>query len=197
VAAQSQSSLVRLPDRSEDAEAAYVVEAPAAPAGEIPAFQTHFFESIRAIRAQAVAKQQRALRQRSLAEARGYAREDLYAIAEIAYHYLFNGGLRLALVLYEGLTAVAPDEAYFALALGLTQDHLRNQEAALHWYQRAGALDPEEPRADLNQAELFLQNGQVEKAQLLLERGLDKSEARQDAALSRKARALLKHIAKR
>lgn len=195
LAAASQSSLVR---RAEVVEGdGFVVEASDSARGAgIPALRTHFFESIQSLRARAVSgRSNRSLARRSVADVRGYAREDLLAIAEVAYHYLFNGGARLALVLYEGLAAVAPDEAYFALALGLTHDHLGHADAAHHWYEQAGRIDAAEPRADLNRAELFLQVGDRRRAQGLLERGLAKAVAAGETALERKARALLKHIA--
>jgi Flp pilus assembly protein TadD len=134
--------------------------------------------------------------QRSLQQIRNYSRQDLYAIAEVGYHYLFSGGIDIARALFEGLAAIAPDEAYFALAMGLTTDHQGLTEEAERWYARASQLDPHDGRADVNRAELYLQRGDFANARTLLARGVKKSRIRQDLALERKAAALLKHIDK-
>ncbi|MFO0727530.1 MAG: hypothetical protein U1E65_27380 [Myxococcota bacterium] len=170
---------------------AYVIaedaEGPSDPASE---------ESLAKVRALTVAKSALPRPQigASLAEARAYARADLFAVAEIGYHYLMNGGTRLALTIFEGLAAIAPSEAYFQLALGLAHDHLQDRGAALKAYGRAAELDPGDPRADLNRAELYLLAKDPGAAKPLLRRALDKAERRADQALSRKARALINHL---
>lgn len=125
---------------------------------------------------------------------RGYAKDDLFAIAEIGYHYLNNGGGRFARMIFEGLCAVAPDEVYFALALGLAADHTGDLAAARHAYARAGKLDPTDGRPDVNIAELCIQTGDHRRAKAYLKRALDKLRQRPDAALERKARALFVHL---
>lgn len=123
-----------------------------------------------------------------------YALDDLLAVAEVAHHYLFSGGAALARTLFHGLAAIAPREPYFALGLGLAHDHMGHGEAALHWYQRAAKLDPMDPRADINQAELYVRSGELERATLLLTSGRRKAEVRGEAELETKATALLHHL---
>lgn len=125
---------------------------------------------------------------------RAYRREDLMAVAEIGYHYLFSGGYQLALTLFEGLHAVDPAHPYFASALGLTHDHLGNPEEAERWYRKAAELDPTDGRPDVNRAELRIARQDLRKARELLIRGVNKARARRDQPLERKARALLKHL---
>lgn len=120
--------------------------------------------------------------------------EDLYAVAEIAHHYLFSGGLSLALTLFDGLVAACPDEAYFTLGLGLTYDQLGDRQQALACYRRAAELDPSDPRPDINAAELFVEVGDWPRARQGLMRGANKARNRADAVLERKAVALLKHL---
>ncbi|MBK6688877.1 MAG: hypothetical protein IPG45_30690 [Deltaproteobacteria bacterium] len=134
---------------------------------------------------------------RSLASQRGYAKTDLMAIAEIGYHYLLSGGTQLALTIFEGLCAVAPNEAYFALALGLTHDHLGDDRLALEWYRRAGALDPSDPRPDVNAAELYLARRDFASGVKLLERAVTKARHLGDEAIEKKASALITHIRRR
>src|SRR5688572_29076247 len=72
---------------------------------------TKMFKTLNAVRAQ-----------RAELPTRGedivYNKADLYAIAEIGYEYLRCGGYRLAEVIFKGLVALDPEEAYFAFALG-------------------------------------------------------------------------------
>jgi Flp pilus assembly protein TadD len=131
---------------------------------------------------------------RSLQQIRSYSRQDLYAIAEIGYHYLFSGGVEIARGLFEGLAQVAPDEAYFAMALGLCSDHQGMPEEAERWYARASQLDPHDGRADVNRAELCVERKDFNSARALLSRGAKKARLRQDVALERKAVALYRHI---
>jgi predicted Zn-dependent protease len=131
---------------------------------------------------------------RTLKDARGYSSRDLHALAEVAYHYLFSGGERIAEVFFEGLSAIAPDEAYFALALGLTYDRLGKTEAAWASYRRAAALDPEDPRAELNLAELALERGDNREARTRLLAALGKAKRRRELELVRKAEALLSRV---
>lgn len=130
----------------------------------------------------------------NLKKLRGYRSEDLMAIAEIGYHYLFSGGYNLALPLFEGLQAIDPTEGYFAAALGLVHDHLGNLEEAELWYRKAAALDPGDPRPEINRAELRILKADFAKARELLIRGTNKAKARGDSALEGKARALLSHL---
>lgn len=128
---------------------------------------------------------------RTLAARRGYAKDDLHAVAEVGYHYLQNGGVRFARLLFEGLVAVAPDELYFALALGLAADHAGDKGVARQEYQRASGLDPSDPRPEVNLAELDLEAGDFEAARRHLLIAADRLATRPDQALALKTRALL------
>lgn len=126
-----------------------------------------------------------------------YQRQDLYAVAEIAYHYLFSGGEEVAYSLLAGLVEAAPKEAYFALALGLAEDKRERPAEAERWYAKAAELDPLEPRADINRAELRIDKKDFNNARALLMRGLKKARARRDVALENKASALLDNLNRR
>lgn len=185
-----------------------VVQRPATPAPSAETFSveapeldfdgaigTEIFDTLARFRALKVdAPQGGALARRSLAEARGYTRADLFALAEIGRHYLFSGGLRIALTLFEGLAAIAPDEPYFALALGLCLDKLDRVEDARAAYQRVVQLDPRDPRAELNLAELDLCCGDKRAAATRLTRAAAKARTSGELELSRKAEALLARL---
>jgi Flp pilus assembly protein TadD len=120
-----------------------------------------------------------------------YSPEEIEAMIGVGYHYLRNGGHELARTVFAGLAELAPDRAYVWLALGLTEDHLDDREAARRAYHRAGALDPGDPRPDLNLAELDLVDELWRDARSRLQVALQKSIAHADARLEAKARALL------
>lgn len=132
---------------------------------------------------------------RTIAAQRGYSGAELETIAEMGYAYLRSGAPRFAEVLFEGLAAIDPDEPYYAIALGLTADRLEQPSMAEHWYRRAAQLDANDPRPDLNLAELALARGDRDAATALLEQARTKSRLRNDDFLLRKADALLQLIA--
>ncbi|MBK6685809.1 MAG: hypothetical protein IPG45_15160 [Deltaproteobacteria bacterium] len=151
--------------------------------------RTHFLERAQVVDATLAPQGPRD--RRTLAARRGYSREDLQAVAEIGYHYLHNGGVRFARLLFEGLVAVSPDEPYFALALGLAADHAGDKGMARREYQRASDLDPSDPRPEVNLAELDLEAGRFDAARRHLVTASDRLALRLDPALALKTRALL------
>ncbi|MFO0723741.1 MAG: hypothetical protein U1E65_08175 [Myxococcota bacterium] len=151
---------------------------------------TEMFETLAKLRAVPVDTAAKELSPTGLREVRGYATADLYALAEIAYHYLFSGGHRIALTIFEGLAAIAPEEPYFALALGLSFDRLDKSAEARTAYARAIALDPKDPRPEINLAELELEAEELKSARARLGRAAEKARATGDSALLAKAQAL-------
>jgi hypothetical protein len=194
-ASQPRVAAAAKPEPKVEPPRSYVAIPAAEPAivGDIQPLRTHFFQSINEVQALTLQSQQAItdVEPRELGELRGYAREDLLAIAEVAYHYLMNGGVRLAVVLFEGLAAIAPREAYFAMGTGLAHDHAGNKAEALRWYELAAQLDPTDPRADINRAELHIERRERKRAVELLQAAAKKAERRRDEALHRKATAIL------
>lgn len=158
--------------------------------------KTCFFDTINQVKAMTVAGQSGLCIDEDLAAMRGYAAEDLMAVAEIAWHYLMSGGLKLARTLYEGLAAVAPEEPYFALALGLTYDRLDDPKQADAYYRHASKLDPKDGRPDVNRAELALEAGDQAQAIKLLKRGAVKAARAGQTVLATKAEALVEHLSR-
>jgi tetratricopeptide (TPR) repeat protein len=190
------SRVRRARSTAEQVSKAYVAVAPEVISDYQP-HKTAFFNTLKNAKAMTHVGGAVAVRPNAtLAEQRGYRREDLYAIAEIGHNYLFNGGLDLALSLFEGLVAIEPNEAYFALALGLTHDRLGEPQEAYRWYQQASKLDPSDARPDVNRAELEIEAGRHDRALQLLQRGAAKARAAGDEALERKATAIFNHIRK-
>jgi Flp pilus assembly protein TadD len=155
------------------------------------------FDSLARVRALPAQPGVTALALTSLAEARGYTREELLALAEIGYHYLFSGGHRIALTIFEGLSVIAPAEAYFTLALGLCYDRLDRLLDARRAYARASELDPQDPRPEINLAELEIEQNELPAATQRLARAVKLAKRRGEAALAAKAATLLARIAPR
>lgn len=195
---QQQPLALRIPAAAASlAPRAYVAESQ----GEVyeaEPLKTGFFEMVNLVKAVTVYDKNVVVvdSKKTLAAARGYEKDDLFAIAEIAYHYLMNGGAKVAHTLFEGLVAVLPSEPYFLLGLGLAADHLGEREAAFSAYTRASELDPGDPRPDVNRAELLVEERNVARALQFLQHGLTKARNRGDAALERKASAMLKHLSR-
>ncbi len=152
---------------------------------------TSMFNTLGRVRALPAEEACQAVLCRTIAEARGYQEGVLYALAGVGYHYIRNGGYKLAEVIFQGLTEVSPSEAYFALALGLTQDYLGKKESARVHYGRALKIDPQDPRPELNLAELDLEAGHKSRAIERLRRAERKAEQGGRIALQNKAQALL------
>lgn len=127
-----------------------------------------FLEELEAIGVEEVSGRPVRNPKQSIAQARRYQREDLFAIAEVAYLYLFGGHEKLARILFEGLAAVDPREPYFAMALGLAYDLEGDVDRAERAYHRASKLDPKDPRADVNRAEILLEKRRYGEAKKLL-----------------------------
>ncbi len=185
------------PVRKAPAPAAPAPSAPSAFVSRSPELEfdsiasTSMFNTLGRVRALPAEEACQAVLCRTIAEARGYEEEDLFALAEVGYHYIRNGGYKLAEVIFQGLTEIAPSEVYFALALGLTQDYLGKKEGARLHYGRALKLDPRDPRPELNLAELDLEAGNKSRAIERLRRAERKATRSGQDALQRKAQALL------
>lgn len=149
---------------------------------------TDFFDTLGRIAAHGVPREPAP--SRSPAEQRGYSPESLRVVAGMATHYLYSGGYRLAEVLFEGLTSVAPDEPYHWLALGLTYDRQSRLQEAERAYEAAAARAPNDARAFINLAELRAEAGDLDAARTLLAKAAKLAERSADLALRRKAETM-------
>lgn len=120
-----------------------------------------------------------------------YLRRDLFVLAELATRYLMQMKLRTAQTLFEGLTAVAPNEPYFWMGLAATHDRRGDVPQAVQCYREAARLDPQEGRPEINLAELALTQGRPDRARSLLRSGRDKARRKDQADLARKATEIL------
>lgn len=154
---------------------------------------TDFFDTLGRIAAYGVSEVEAP--SRSVAERRGYSPESLRVVAGMATHYLYSGGYRLAEVLFEGLTSVAPDEPYHWLALGLTYDRQNRLADAERAYETAAKKAPQDARALVNLAELRAEAGDLPAARSLLAKAVKLSAHSEDGALRRKAETMASRFA--
>jgi type III secretion system low calcium response chaperone LcrH/SycD len=96
----------------------------------------------------------------TLREVRGYTDQELYAMARVGYVYYYQGKVEQARVVFQGLYAVDPLNAYFARALGVVEFAAGNPKGALAAYDAAIKLAPQEPGALVGRAEVRLAGGQ-------------------------------------
>jgi len=151
---------------------------------------TSMFNTLGGIRALPSHEASAAIARRTLAEARGYEEADLMAIAEVGYHYLRSGGFKLAQVIFEGLTAVNPQEPYYWLALGLSEDRVGHPQQARAAYENVIALDPRDATPELNLAELDVGEGRRKSARRRLAIARKKAARAGQTALANKADAM-------
>lgn len=139
--------------------------------------------------------------QMSLGAAANWDTSEIRIISEIAYTLAQQGRAREAVVLFEGLVALAPATAYFQAALGALFLRLKNFPRAVEHLDAALAVEPNDIVSLVNRGEAHLRAGNIAAGRTDLEKAVMKnaeSTAKQvdvndELTLSvRRARALLK-----
>ncbi|MEZ4271944.1 MAG: hypothetical protein R3C68_11100 [Myxococcota bacterium] len=126
----------------------------------------------------------------TLAEFQGMTIDEAYAIAEHGYAFFEGGRYEDARVIFEGLSACNPYDAYFHNMIGAIYQQLDRREEALDRYTLAIVLDREHAPAFVNRAELLLERGNFEIATEDLKRVIELDpDAKTQAGM--RARALM------
>ncbi len=100
----------------------------------------------------------------TLKDVRGYADEELYAIARMAYFFFYQGKIDEARSLFQGLYAVNPLDTYFAKALGVVEMAAGNPQGALAAYDVALKISPDDAAAYVGRSEVRLAQGERRQA---------------------------------
>ena len=132
----------------------------------------------------------------TLKEIKGYTDDELYAIAHTGYFYLMQGKNAEARTLFEGLVAIDPRNDYYYRALGVIFHKLEDPDRALKQFGYAIRVNPRQPSAYVNRAEVHIAQGRKAEAGQDLQRALQLVGPK-DGQLARKARALLRVARKR
>lgn len=98
------------------------------------------------------------------AQLQGMTLDEAYAIAEYGYGLYQEGKFHESRTLFEGLVLCNPYDAYFHNMLGAVFQQLDMEEEALESYTAAVDLDEENLHAIVNRGELYLKNGEFDKA---------------------------------
>lgn len=128
----------------------------------------------------------------SLKELKGYSDDELYAIAHTAYFFIMQGKNEDARVLFEGLVAIDPRNAYYYRALGVIFHKLGDDARALTQFGYAIRVAPQSPHAYVNRAEVYIAQGHLPHAAQDLQRAVGLM-GKTDARIAGKARSLLAH----
>jgi Flp pilus assembly protein TadD len=106
----------------------------------------------------------------SLGTAASWDTSEIRIISEIAYALAQQGRAREAIVLFEGLVALAPATAYFQAALGALCLRLKNFPRAIEHLDAALKIEPNDVVSLVNRGEAKLRAGNVEAARVDLEK---------------------------
>lgn len=110
----------------------------------------------------------------SLGAAASWETSEIRIISEIAYTLAQQGRVREAIVLFEGLLAVAPATAYFQAALGAMFLRLKNFAKAVEHLDAALVIEPNDIVSLVNRGEAKLRAGNLEAARFDLEKAVRK-----------------------
>ncbi len=112
----------------------------------------------------------------------GMSRERLYQIANVGHQMLQAGRVQLALEIFQGLVAVAPQDTVFHTQLGASLMTLERVDEAFDAYDKALLLNSANVDALVGRGEIFLRRGQVPEGLKDLSRAIEF-----DPALKRRA----------
>ena len=123
----------------------------------------------------------------------GLRDEELYAIASQGYFLFLQGKSTPARVIFEGLVAIDPRNAYYYRALGAIYWRLKDPQRAIRQFTYAIRVAPREVSSYVNRAEIYVAQRQFNLARSDLQFALATARA-PDAPLVEKARAMLRMI---
>lgn len=129
----------------------------------------------------------------SLKKIVGMGEDELYAIANQGYHLFVQGKNEPARVLFEGLVAIDPRNAYYYRALGAIYWRVKEPQLAIRQFTYAIRVAPREISSYVNRAEVYVAQKQFNLARSDLQFALSTA-TRNDKALINKARAMLRMI---
>lgn len=109
----------------------------------------------------------------SLGAAAEWNKDEIRIISEIAYSLAQQGRYAEAVVIFEGLVAIAPATAYFQAALGALHLRLKNTSKAIEHLNAALKIEETDVVSLINRGEAYLLSGSLEEARNDLEKALN------------------------
>lgn len=113
--------------------------------------------------------------QMSLGAAARWDKDEIRIVSEVAYALAQQGRVREAIVLFEGLLAVAPATAYFQSALGALFLRSKNYAKAIEYLDAALNVEPSSIISLVNRGEAHLRAGNAAAARNDLEKAVNLS----------------------
>jgi Flp pilus assembly protein TadD len=129
----------------------------------------------------------------SLKQIVGLQDAELFAIASQGYYLFLQGKSEPARVLFEGLVALDPRNAYYYRALGAIYWRLKEPQKAIRQFTYAIRVAPAEVSSYINRAEVYVAQGQFKLAQADIRFALNNAAAH-EVPLANKARAMLQML---
>jgi Flp pilus assembly protein TadD len=126
----------------------------------------------------------------TLKEIKGYSEEELFAIANQGYFFFLQGKTEPARVIFEGLVAIDPKNAYYYRALGVIYFRLKELEKAVRQFTYSIRVAPREMSSYINRAEIYMAQKDFGKARDDLARAQNLA-GPEDTALIDKVNAML------
>lgn len=109
----------------------------------------------------------------SLGAVADWNKDEIRIISEIAYSLAQQGCYEEAIVLFEGLLAIAPATAYFQAALGALNLRLKNLSRAISHLDTALKIEESDVVSLVNRGEAHLLDGKIARARQDLEKALE------------------------
>ena len=123
----------------------------------------------------------------------GLSDDELYAIASQGYFLFLQGKSDAARVVFEGLVAIDPRNAYYYRALGAIYWRLKEPQRAVRQLTYAIRVAPREIGSYINRAEVYIAQKQFKLARSDLQFALASARVH-EAPLTEKAKAMLRMI---
>ncbi len=123
----------------------------------------------------------------------GLSDEELYALATQGYYMFLQGKTEQARVIFEGLVAIDPKNAYYYRALGAIYWRAKEPPKALKQFTYAIRVSPGDVSSYVNRAEVYVSQREFGQARDDLRFAIDRG-GEADGALVKKARAMLRMI---
>jgi len=122
----------------------------------------------------------------------GLNEEEMYSIASQGYLMFLQGKTEQARVIFEGLVAIDPKNAYYYRALGSIYWRLKKPKRAIKQFTYAIRVSPAEISSYINRAEVHVANKDFDAAKKDLRIALSKgTNDVENAPLVNKARAMM------
>ncbi len=100
----------------------------------------------------------------TLADLEGISKETQYSLAQVGYKFLTDGQVSQARVVFRGLVALDPYDAYFQGTLASIEHREGRLKEALKYYNRSLEINPYSCAARAGRGELLLSQGKLEAA---------------------------------